>query len=79
MDNGPEVVGKALSTLGKGIAPAVITEPKKWAFPSRPNSTTQKPGWTRLIVDALRRVAGHSSHSWQQRPQTPDELRPGAP
>ncbi len=39
----PEVVGQALSTLGKGIAPALITRARDMGVQLPANSTTRKP------------------------------------
>ncbi len=55
-----EVVGKALSTLGKGIAPAIITRAKEVGVPLPAELNNPEAGLEpRLIVDALRHVAGH--------------------
>ena len=56
----PEQVGQALSTLGKGIAPAIIARARQMGvqLPAELND----PGADlppRLIVSALRGVAGH--------------------
>jgi hypothetical protein len=55
-----EVVGKALSTLGKGIGPAIITRARELgvSLPAelRDPETELLP---RLIVGTLRQVAGH--------------------
>ena len=56
----PEVVGKALSTLGKGMGPALIEKAKEMGvqLPAELNDPTAKltPA---LIVPFLRAVAGH--------------------
>jgi len=56
----PEQVGQALSSLGKGIAPAVITRAQQMGvqLPAELNDpgADLPPG---LIVSALRGVAGH--------------------
>ena len=39
----PEVVGKALSGLGKAAGPGLIEKPGRWASNSRRNSTTPTP------------------------------------
>jgi phospholipase C len=56
----PEVVGKALSTLGKGLAPALITKAQQMGvqLPTELNN----PGAglpPRLIVATFRQIAGH--------------------
>ena len=56
----PEVVGQALSSLGKGLAPAFIAMARAagGAAPGR----TQRPGSrpaARRIVGVLRQIAGH--------------------
>lgn len=56
----PEVVGQGLSTLGKGIAPALIARARQLGIPL-PTELTH-PGADlppRLIVDVLRRISGH--------------------
>jgi phospholipase C len=56
----PEVVGQALSTLGKGIAPAIITRAKQMGvrLPAElDDPLADLP--SRLIIDVLRGVAGH--------------------
>jgi hypothetical protein len=55
----PEVVGRALSTLGKGVAPALISKAKEFGVPlaaelDDPDADVP-PG---LILDVLRRIAG---------------------
>jgi hypothetical protein len=56
----PEVVGKALSTLGKGIGPAIIARARQMEvkLPAELNDpgTELTP---RLIVGTLRGIAGH--------------------
>ena len=55
-----EVVGKALSTLGKGIAPAIITRAKEMGVPLPAELNDPEADLTpRLIVGVLRHVAGH--------------------
>ena len=55
-----EVVGKALSTLGKGIAPAIITRAKEMGVPLPAELNDPEADLTpRLIVGVLRQVAGH--------------------
>ena len=54
-----EVVGKALSTLGKGVAPALITRAQQMGVPLP--AELNDPGADlppRLIVGVLRQVAG---------------------
>jgi len=56
----PEVVGKALSTLGKGIAPTLITRAQQMGV--RLPAELNDPGASlppRLIVGVLRQIAGH--------------------
>jgi phospholipase C len=56
----PEVVGKGLSSLGKGIGPALIAKAKELGvqLPAEVNdSGTDLP--PRLIVAVLRQIAGH--------------------
>jgi phospholipase C len=55
-----EIVGKALSTLGKGIAPAIMTRAQQMGVPlpaelSDPDADLAP----RVIVGVLRQVAGH--------------------
>ncbi len=55
-----EVVGKALSTLGKGIAPAIITRAQEMGVSLPAELSNPEAGLEpRLIVGALRHVAGH--------------------
>jgi hypothetical protein len=56
----PEVVGQALSTLGKGIAPALITRARQMGvqLPAELNDP-QADLPPRLIVTVLRQIAGH--------------------
>jgi len=55
-----EVVGKALSTLGKGIAPAIITRAREMGLPLPAELNNPEAGLApRLVVDTLRHVAGH--------------------
>jgi hypothetical protein len=55
-----EVVGKALSNLGKGIAPAIITRAKEMGVPLPAELSNPETGLApSLIVGALRHVAGH--------------------
>ena len=56
----PEVVGKGLSTLGKGIGPALIARAQQMGvqLPAELNDPgTDLP--PRLIVTVLRQIAGH--------------------
>jgi len=56
----PEVVGKGLSTLGKGIGPALIARAEEMGvqLPAELNDPgTDLP--PRLIVAVLRQIAGH--------------------
>jgi len=56
----PEVVGKGLSTLGKGIGPALIARAEEMGvqLPAELNDPgTELP--PRLIVTVLRQIAGH--------------------
>src|SRR5579871_6579526 len=55
-----EVVGKALSNLGKGIAPALVTRAREMGVELPDELSNPETGLApRLIVDALRHVAGH--------------------
>jgi phospholipase C len=56
----PEVVGQALSTLGKGIAPAIFTRARQLGvrLPAEIGSSAADLP-PRIIVSALRRIAGH--------------------
>jgi phospholipase C len=56
----PEVVGQGLSTLGKGIAPALITRAQQLGvqLPAELNDP-QADLPPRLIVTVLRQIAGH--------------------
>ena len=55
-----EVVGKALSTLGKGIAPAIITRAQQMGVPLPAELNDPEADLApRLIVGVLRQVAGH--------------------
>jgi len=56
----PEVVGQALSTLGKGIAPALISRARDMGvqLPAELNDP-QADLPPRLIVSVLRQIAGH--------------------
>jgi len=56
----PEVVGKALSTLGKGMAPALFAKAQELGLPLPAELT--EPGTElppRRIVPVLRQIAGH--------------------
>ena len=56
----PEVIGKGLSTLGKGLAPAIITRARQMGVPLP--AELNDPGADlppRLIVAVLRDIAGH--------------------
>jgi hypothetical protein len=56
----PEVVGKGLSTLGKGIGPAMIARARDTGV--QLPAELDDPGADlppRLIVDVLRQIAGH--------------------
>jgi phospholipase C len=56
----PAVVGQALSTLGKGMAPALIAKAKVMGIPLPPELS--EPGATlppEQIVDVLRQIGGH--------------------
>jgi phospholipase C len=56
----PEVVGQALSTLGKGIAPAIIARARQMGVPLPAElDDPQADLPPRLIIDVLRGVAGH--------------------
>jgi phospholipase C len=56
----PEVVGQALSTLGKGIAPALIARAQQMGVPLPAElDDPQADLPPRLIIDVLRGVAGH--------------------
>jgi hypothetical protein len=56
----PEVVGQGLSTLGKGIAPALISRAQQMGvqLPAELNDP-QADLPPRLIVRVLRQIAGH--------------------
>jgi phospholipase C len=55
-----EIVGKALSALGKGIGPALITRAQQMGVPLPAElNDPQADLAPRLIVGALRQVAGH--------------------
>jgi phospholipase C len=55
-----EIVGKALSTLGKGIAPAIITRAQQMGVPLPAELNDPEADLApRLIVGVLRQVAGH--------------------
>jgi len=56
----PEVVGQALSSLGKGVAPAILAQAKEMGVPLP--AELNDPGADlppRLIVSVLRQIAGH--------------------
>jgi len=56
----PEVVGQALSTLGKGIAPALITRARQMGVQLPAElSDPQADLPPRLIVTVLRQIAGN--------------------
>src|SRR5262249_33574791 len=56
----PEVVGQGLSTLGKGIAPALITRARQLGIPLPAELSDQGADLPpRLIVGILRQIAGH--------------------
>ena len=56
----PEVIGKGLSTLGKGLAPAIITRARQMGVPLPAELNDPEadlpPG---RIVDVLRDISGH--------------------
>jgi phospholipase C len=56
----PEVVGKAISTLGKGIAPTIISKAKEMGvqLPAELNDPNADVPPAQ-ILDVLRRIAGH--------------------
>jgi hypothetical protein len=56
----PEVVGKGLSTMGKGIAPAVIAKAREIGvqLPAELRDPGIGPS-PRLIVAVFRHIAGH--------------------
>jgi phospholipase C len=68
-----EVVGQALSTLGKGLAPALIARAKELGVPLSAELT--EPGAELPRGQNYRRPAagrrGTSSPSWRETPQTP--------
>jgi len=56
----PKVVGQALSSLGKGVAPAILAQAKEMGVPLP--AELNDPGADlppRLIVSVLRQIAGH--------------------
>ena len=56
----PEVIGQALSSLGKGLAPAIIARAREMGVPLP--AGISDPGAelpARLIVSVLRDIAGH--------------------
>ena len=56
----PEVVGQALSSLGKGLGPAYHRHGQADGVSSRPNSTTpEQTCRPAAIVGVLRDIAGH--------------------
>jgi phospholipase C len=56
----PEVVGQALSTLGKGIAPAIFTRAQQMGVQLPPELSDPEAHLpARLIVGVLRQIAGH--------------------
>jgi phospholipase C len=56
----PEVVGQALSTLGRSIAPTLIARAKERGVPLPPELHDPEADLPpRLIVGALRQIAGH--------------------
>jgi phospholipase C len=56
----PEVVGQGLSTLGKGIGPALIARAQQMGVPLPAELTGPGAGLPpRLIVAVLRQIAGH--------------------
>ena len=56
----PEVVGKALSTLGKGMAPALIARAREMGVQLPAELNDPEAELTpRLIVGVLRDIAGH--------------------
>jgi len=56
----PQVVGKALSTLGKGIGPALITKAREIGAQLPAELNDLDAGLPpRLIVAVLRQIAGH--------------------
>src|SRR5262245_8620676 len=55
-----EVVGKGLSTLGKGMGPALITKAKQIGVPLPPELDDPEAALTpQLVVPFLRNIAGH--------------------
>ena len=55
-----EVVGQALSTLGKGLAPALIARAKELGVPLSAELTEPEAELSRgQIIGVLRQVAGH--------------------
>ena len=67
----PEVVGKALSTLGKGIGTRPHRQgPSRWECSSRPNSTTPEPTFHPGSSSASSgRSPVTSSRSWPEIPK----------
>ncbi len=56
----PEVVGKGLSALGKGLGPALIARAQQMGVPLPPEVSDQGTGLPpRQIVTVLRQIAGH--------------------
>jgi len=56
----PEVIGKGLSTLGKGLAPAIIARARQMGVPLPAELNDPEADLPpRLIVRVLRDIAGH--------------------
>ena len=56
----PEVVGKGLSSLGKGLAPAIIARAREMGIQLAAEiSDPEADPPPRLIVSVLRDIAGH--------------------
>jgi hypothetical protein len=55
-----EIVGQALSTLGKGLAPAIITRARQMGVQLPAELSNPEAGLPpQRIVSVLRQVAGH--------------------
>ena len=83
----PEVVGQALSTLGKDIAPAIFTRAQQMGVQLPAELSDPEAHLpARLIVGVLRQIAGHFfpllaryQRSWSTAPPADRRLIPRAP
>ena len=73
----PEVVGQGLSTLGKGVGPALIARAQQMGvqLPAELNDP-QADLPPRLIVTVLRQIAGRFFPLLARDAKTPDESGP---